>query len=61
MSEWSLQDAIAMQQRHIQIGETMVAKQDALVEELGMSAAAIRKAKSRVLRRLKQDLGELPS
>ncbi len=31
----------------------------ALVEELGMSAAAIRKAKSRVLRRIKEELGEL--
>jgi RNA polymerase sigma-70 factor (ECF subfamily) len=31
----------------------------ALADELGMSAAAIRQAKSRVLRRLKQELGEL--
>ena len=31
----------------------------ALVEELGMSAAAIRQAKSRVLRRIKEELGEL--
>jgi RNA polymerase sigma-70 factor (ECF subfamily) len=30
-----------------------------LVETLGMSAAAIRQAKSRVLRRLKQEMGEL--
>jgi RNA polymerase sigma-70 factor, ECF subfamily len=31
----------------------------ALADELGMSPAAIRQAKSRVLRRLKQELGEL--
>jgi RNA polymerase sigma-70 factor (ECF subfamily) len=31
----------------------------ALSDELGMSSAAIRQAKSRVLRRLKQELGEL--
>jgi RNA polymerase sigma-70 factor (ECF subfamily) len=31
----------------------------ALVEELGMSVSAIRQAKSRVLRRLKQEMGEL--
>jgi RNA polymerase sigma-70 factor (ECF subfamily) len=31
----------------------------ALTEELGMSIAAIRQAKSRVLRRLKQEMGEL--
>jgi RNA polymerase sigma-70 factor, ECF subfamily len=31
----------------------------ALAEELGMSTAAIRQAKSRVLRRLKQEVGEL--
>jgi RNA polymerase sigma-70 factor (ECF subfamily) len=30
-----------------------------LVEELGMTSAAIRQAKSRVVRRLKQELGEL--
>ncbi len=30
-----------------------------LTEELGMSAAAIRQAKSRVLRRLKEDVGDL--
>jgi RNA polymerase sigma-70 factor (ECF subfamily) len=33
----------------------------ALVEDLGMSAAAIRQAKSRVLRRIKEELGELLS
>jgi RNA polymerase sigma-70 factor (ECF subfamily) len=32
---------------------------DSLVEELGMSSAAIRQAKSRVLRRLKQELGDV--
>lgn len=32
---------------------------DALAEELGMSAAAIRQAKSRVLRRLKQEVGDV--
>ena len=31
----------------------------ALVDELGMSVAAIRQAKSRVLRRIKQELGEI--
>jgi RNA polymerase sigma-70 factor (ECF subfamily) len=31
----------------------------ALTEELGMSAAAIRQAKSRVLRRLREEMGEL--
>jgi RNA polymerase sigma-70 factor (ECF subfamily) len=31
----------------------------ALVDELGMSAAAIRQARSRVLRRLKQEMGEI--
>ena len=31
----------------------------ALVDELGMSAAAIRQAKSRVLRRVKEELGDL--
>jgi RNA polymerase sigma-70 factor (ECF subfamily) len=30
-----------------------------LTEELGMSEAGIRQAKSRVLRRLKQEMGEL--
>jgi RNA polymerase sigma-70 factor (ECF subfamily) len=32
---------------------------DALIDELGMNPPAIRKAKSRVLRRLKEELGEL--
>jgi RNA polymerase sigma-70 factor (ECF subfamily) len=32
---------------------------DTLTEELGMSSAAIRQAKSRVLRRLKQELGDV--
>ena len=32
---------------------------DALVDVLGMTPAAIRQAKSRVLRRLKQEMGEL--
>jgi RNA polymerase sigma-70 factor (ECF subfamily) len=31
----------------------------ALADELGMTSAAIRQAKSRVLRRLKQEMGEL--
>jgi RNA polymerase sigma-70 factor (ECF subfamily) len=34
-------------------------KPDMLTAELGMTAASIRQAKSRVLRRLKQELGEL--
>jgi RNA polymerase sigma-70 factor (ECF subfamily) len=32
---------------------------DRIADELGVSAAAVRKAKSRVLRRLKEELGEL--